>query len=143
MSRSKIQSVLEFPLPFISKQLKSFLGLVDYFRDFVRNHSNIFKPLHALLTNYQKSKKICWTEEARPAFESIKTEVAKCTIMHFLNDTDPIFSQTDASEYGIGGYLFQLIDGKEVPIAFVSKSLLVPQLRWAIIQKESFTHVCT
>ena len=138
MSRSKIQSVLEFPLPSISKQLKSFLGLVNYFRDFVRNHSNIVKPLHALLTNYQKSKKICWTEEAKPAFESIKTEIAKCTTMHFLNDTDPIFLQTDASEYGIGGYLFQLIDGKEVPIAFVSKSLSVPQLRWAIIQKEAY-----
>ena len=64
--------------------------------------------------------------------------------MHFLNDTDPIFLHTDASEYGIGGYLFQLIDGKEVPIAFVSKSLSVPQLRWAIIQKEAYalTHVC-
>jgi transposase InsO family protein len=138
MSRSKIQSVLDFPLPSISKQLKSFLGLVNYFRDFVRNHSNIVKPLHALLTNYQKSKKISWTEEAKPAFESIKTEIAKCTTMHFLNDTDPIFLQTDASEYGIGGYLFQLIDGKEVPIAFVSKSLSVPQLRWAIIQKEAY-----
>ena len=138
MSRSKIQSVLDFPLPSISKQLKSFLGLVNYFRDFVRNHSNIVKPLHALLTNYQKSKKICWTEEAKPAFESIKKEIAKCTTMHFLNDTDPIFLQTDASEYGIGGYLFQLIDGKEVPIAFVSKSLSVPQLRWAIIQKEAY-----
>ena len=101
MSRSKIQTVLEFPLPPISKQLKSFLGLVNYFRDFVRNHSNIVKPLHALLTNYQKSKKNLWTEEAKPAFESIKAEIAKCTTMHFLNDTDPIFLQTDASEYGI------------------------------------------
>ena len=64
---------------------------------------------------------------------------------HFLNDTDPIFLQTDASEYGIGGYLFQLIDGKEVPIAFVSKSLSVPQLRWAIIQKEVYAifYTCT
>ena len=54
MSRSKIQSVLEFPLPSISKQLKSFLGLVNYFRDFVRSRSNIVKPLHALLTKNQR-----------------------------------------------------------------------------------------
>ena len=114
ISRSKIRSVLEFPLPSISKQLRSFFGLLNYFnyfRDFVRNHSNMVKPLHALLTNYQKSCSF-WAEEAKPAFESIKTEIAKCTTMHFLNDTDPIFLQTDASEYGIGGYLFQIIDGK-------------------------------
>jgi RNase H-like domain found in reverse transcriptase len=58
--------------------------------------------------------------------------------MHFLNDTDPIFLHTDASDYGIGGYLFQVVDGKEHPIAFVSKSLSLAQLRWAVIQKEAY-----
>ena len=58
--------------------------------------------------------------------------------MHFLNDVSPIFLHTDASDYGIGGYLFQLIDGKEVPVAFVSKSFSLVQLRWAVIQKEAF-----
>jgi RNase H-like domain found in reverse transcriptase len=43
--------------------------------------------------------------------------------VHFINDTDPIYLPSDASDFGIGGYLFQLFDGKEVPVAFVSKSL--------------------
>ena len=43
--------------------------------------------------------------------------------MHFLNDIDPVTLPTDASDYGVGGYLFQTIDAKEVPVAFVSKSL--------------------
>jgi RNase H-like domain found in reverse transcriptase len=42
--------------------------------------------------------------------------------MNYINDTDPIYLHTDASDFGIGGHLFQLIDGKEVPVAFVSKS---------------------
>jgi RNase H-like domain found in reverse transcriptase len=58
--------------------------------------------------------------------------------MHFLIDNDPIYLHADASDYGIGGYLFQLIDGKEVPIAFVSKSFTLVQLRWAVIKKETF-----
>ena len=45
---------------------------------------------------------------------------------------------TDASDFGIGGYLYQLINAKERPVAFVSKSLSSTQLRWAIIQKEAF-----
>ena len=144
MSKEKIRSVLEFPVPTISKQLKSFLGLTNYFRDFVRNHSSIVKPLNSLLSNYNRTKKIDWTKESLDAFELIKASVAKCTTMHFLNDTDPVFLHTAASDYGIGGYLFQVVDGKEHPIAFVSKSLSLSQIRWAVIQKEAYAifYVC-
>ena len=58
--------------------------------------------------------------------------------MHFINDTHPIYLHTDASDFGLGGYLFQLTDGKEVPVAFVSKSFTTVQLKWALIQKEVF-----
>ena len=43
---------------------------------------------------------------------------------------------TDASDYGVGGYLFQTVDGIDQPVAFVSKSLNKSQLRWLVIQKE-------
>ena len=138
MSQQRIRQVVDFPTPTISKHLKSFLGIANYFRDHVRNHSMVVKPLHMLLTNYCKTKKITWTTEALNAFQQIKKEILKCTTIHFLSDSDPIFLHTDASDYGIGGYLFQLIDGKEVPIAFVSKSFTLVQLRWAVIQKEAF-----
>ena len=63
VSRIKIQSVLDFPLPTVGKQLKSFLGTVNYLRDFVRNHSTIVKPLHDLISNYDRTRKIVWTPE--------------------------------------------------------------------------------
>ena len=72
MSRSKIQSVLNFPVPSVGKQLKSFLGTVNYFRDFIRNQSTLVKPLHDLLTDYSKTRKIVWTPEATKAFEDVK-----------------------------------------------------------------------
>ena len=43
--------------------------------------------------------------------------------MHFMNDIAPITLHTDASDYGVGGYLFQTVDGIDQPVAFVSKSL--------------------
>ena len=52
MSRTRIQSVLDFPVPVYAKQLKSFLGTVNYFRDFIRNQSSLVHLLHALIADY-------------------------------------------------------------------------------------------
>ena len=76
--------------------------------------------------------------EALKAYEDIKLQVSKCTIMYFMSDTAPTALHTDASDYGVGGYLFQTVDGVNKPIAFVSKSLTSAQLRWSVIQKEAY-----
>lgn len=55
MSQTKIGSVLDFPKPVIAKQLKRFLGLVNYFHDFIRNQSYIVHPLHLSLLNYKEN----------------------------------------------------------------------------------------
>jgi hypothetical protein len=49
-----------------------------------------------------------------------------------------LYLYTDASDYGIGDYSYQIVDAKERPVAFVSKSLTSTQLRWAIIHKEAY-----
>ena len=49
--------------------------------------------------------------------------------MHFMSDTAPITLHTNASDYGVGGYLFKTVDGVNQPVAFVSKSLNKSQLR--------------
>ena len=50
-----------------------------------------------------------------------------------MSDTAPITLHTDASDYGVGGYLFQTVDDVNQPIAFVSKSLTSAQLRWSVL----------
>ena len=55
-----------------------------------------------------------------------------------MSDTAPITLHTDASDYGVGGYLFQTVDGIDQPVAFVSKSLNKSQLCWSVIQKEAY-----
>ena len=130
ISRTKIQSVLDFPLPTVSKQLKSFLGTANYLRDFVRDYSKISQPLHQLLTDYNKTRRVVWTPELTAPFHEMKLAISKCTTMYFMSGTAPITSHTNASDYGISGYLFQTVDGKDQPVAFVSKSLNKSQLRW-------------
>ena len=106
MSCTRIQSVLDFPVPVYAKQIKSFLEAVNYFRDFIRNQSSLVHLLLALIADYHKTRKIQWTIEALKAYEDIKLQVSKCTIMYFMSDTAPITLHTDASDYGVGGYLF-------------------------------------
>ena len=86
MSQEKIRNVLDFPKPVLSKQLKSFLGLVNYFHDFVRNASTVVYPMNQMLLNYNKYKKITWTIEALRESNLIKYEISKCTTMHFLSE---------------------------------------------------------
>ena len=138
ISRMKIQSILDLPLPTVSKQLKSFLGIANYLRDFVKGYSTISQPLYQLLTDYNKTRRVVWTPKSTAAFHEIKLAVSKCTTMHFMSDTAPITLHTDASDYGVGGYLSQTVDGIDQPVAFVSKSLNKSQLRWSVIQKEAY-----
>ena len=50
----------------------------------------------------------------------------------------PIFLQTDASNYGIGAYLFQIVEGVVHPIAILSKGLSKTELKWSTIEKEQY-----
>ena len=56
ISRTKIHSILDIPLPTVSKQLKSFLGTANYLRNFVKGYSTLSQPLHQLLTDYNKTR---------------------------------------------------------------------------------------
>jgi RNase H-like domain found in reverse transcriptase len=132
--KEQIRSVLDFLVPSVSKQLKSFSGLTKYFRDFGRNRLAIVKLFNSIISNYTKTKKVERPKETLAAYESIKAAVAQCTTMHFLNDTYPIYLHTDASDYGIGGYLLQVVDGTKHPIAFVSNSWSPSQILWSVIQ---------
>ena len=137
--RSKLDSILEWEKPTTQKQLKRFLGVVNWFRDHVKNHSIIVKPLNQLIRNYSKSLQIKWSEEAITAFEEIKRAVHECPLLYFLDDTSPIFMETDASQYGIGASLYQRINDTTVcPIAFISKAFDERMMRWDTAQKEGY-----
>jgi hypothetical protein len=139
MSEKQIQGVMDFPKPVNNTQLRSFLGFVNYFREHVPNHSNVVHPLHAMVDHSAtKQTKILWTPEGHLAFEKIKQLISVSPKLYFIHDTAPITLETDASDYGVGGYLYQTIDNKKQLVALVSKALSKTQLRWSVIQKEAY-----
>jgi hypothetical protein len=100
MSKKKIQKVLNFPMPQTGGQMKQFIGLVDYFHDYVESHSMIMKALYDMIRNYQKktrSKALIWSEEGKKSFYQIKAEIGKGNTMYFPREDCPIFLMTDVS----------------------------------------------
>ena len=139
MSQEKIETVLNFPLPKEVTSLRGFLGLANYFRQFVPFYSDIVKPLQMMVDpKALKRSPIYWTPEGALAINETKIAVLCCPLMYFINYDSPIRLHTDASDYGIGGVLFQIVNTVWRPVAFISKSLLATQINWSTIQKEAY-----
>ena len=140
-SQDKREKVRDFPLPVQAKHVRSFIGLANYFRDHIANHSTIMVPLQRMILDYERSRKVVWTDEGKASFEAIKNAIADCPKIYFLDDDttrSPVFLHTDASDYGIGAYLFQVKDGTEYPLQFISKAFDTVQSRWSTNEKEAY-----
>ena len=142
-SRDKIDKVLQIDTPVLGKDLKSFLGVAVYFIDHIQNYASIVAPLHAMLHDYDRNRRLIWSEEGRVAFHQIKESINNCTTLFFIDDHSPVILTTDASDFGIGGYLSQIVDGVERPVAFVSHGLSAQEIRWSTIEKECYAIVYT
>ncbi len=137
-SKEKREKVLEFPIPQRMKELSGFLGLVNYFRDHISDMSGKVKPLRKMVISYEKNKKVEWTPELEETFFKIRDEIGNCPSLFFVDENAPIIVMTDASDYGIGAYIYQMIDNKEKPIVFMSKALHGAELNWSTIEKEAY-----
>ena len=120
--------------------MKSFLGLIGQFRDHVDHFGDLTAPLYELTEDYKntKSNKIHWTEKLQQSFDEVKKKVANCPKLFFIDDDHPIYLNTDASNIGIGAYLFQQLEARKVPIRFVSKALNKTERKWDTVEKEAF-----
>ena len=122
-SRDRIEKVMDIKEPVYGKELKAFLGVAGYFHAHIRDYATVSRPLHKMIQAYERNRKLSWTEEGRTAFHTLKKAINECPKLFFVKDGSPIFLHTDASDFGVGGYLFQVVDGEEQPIAFVSKNV--------------------
>ena len=132
------EEVAEFPTPLGAKGLRSFLGLPNYFRDHVRHYADMERPMRDVLTKHDKSKKFQWSELAERGFQEMQVAICDCAKLYFLKD-DPdaqIILRTDASDYGYGAYLCQVVGEREYPVLFMSKSFKGAELNWKTRDKE-------
>ncbi|CAK1598324.1 unnamed protein product [Parnassius mnemosyne] len=134
-SHEKVKAIVKAPVPTNTNKLQSFLGLVNYYRNFVKNASSILSPLYDLL---KKGTQWCWSRVHSDAFNKIKKCLASETVLVHFNPNNKIILTVDASPTGLGAVLSQVdSDGVERPISFASRTLNTSEKRYSQIQKEA------
>ena len=95
--------------------------------------TEMVQPLRKLipLKKYKGSGKLVWTPDAIEAFEFCQQAISNCQELYFLEDTATPILQTDASDYGIGGYVF-MVTGDKVRV------VIGAQLNWSVREKECY-----
>ena len=117
----KIAAVKEYPPPINLTQLRSFLGLANYYHRFVPGYARIALPLYQLT---RKNVEWNWTAPVNAAFEALKTALVSAPCLHAPDFTKPFTLETDASKIGLAGILTQLADdGQQHPVAYISRQL--------------------
>ena len=113
--------MVNFPAPTKTTQLRGFLGLVGYYRQFIADFSKISHPLNLLL---RKGKPYNWGPRQQSAFEELKRRVTQAPILAYPDLTKPFRLYMDASLLGYGALLGQIDKtGKERVVSYASHSL--------------------
>jgi len=135
----KVRAIRDAPSPTNVKELRSWLGLLNYYGRFLRNLSTTLAPLHVLL---RKETKWCWGNEQASAFEAAKQLLQSDSLLVHFDPDKPLLLACDASPYGVGAVLsHQMEDGSERPIAFASRSLSPAEINYSQLDKEGLSLV--
>ena len=123
----KVKVVLWRPVPVTVTDVRSFLGLTNYYRRFLKGYAKIARPLTNLISGenaYKKKAFVVWTPKCQEAFEQLKKLCTEAQVLAYPDFTKPFKLHIDACNWGLGAILYQdQPDGKEKPISFASRSL--------------------
>jgi hypothetical protein len=140
MNPKKVKVICNLPPPTTKKQVRSFLGKINYYANFLPFLSQTARPL-AQLTG--KKVPFQWGEAEEKAFNQLKTMIAQDVMLAFPDENEPFTITTDSSEYAIGAVLSQKDPktGIERPVMFLSKAVDKTQVNWHTPEKETYAIV--
>lgn len=128
---AKIQAVKNFPSPKNYKDVKTFLGMMSYYRKFIPNLSNLAEPINRLL---KKGQKFVWSVTCQQSFDELKSLLMSSPILQYPDFTKKFVITTDASNVAIGAVLSN--EDKNLPIAYASRILNAAERRYSTVERE-------
>ncbi|GFY32846.1 retrovirus-related Pol polyprotein from transposon 17.6 [Trichonephila clavipes] len=136
--KERIKAIQNLQVPTTKKQLRSALGLRNFYRQYIPNFAKVAPPLTEL-TKKKVPNEIPWSKEAANAFKKLKTALCVITELQVPDIEKPYYLHADASQTAVGCCLGQL-DGEDNihPIAFGSQKLNPSQQKWSTIEREAY-----
>ena len=133
-NEEKLQGINEAPVPKNISQLRSYIGMLNYYHKFLPNLSSELKPLYDLLRNDTKFQ---WGKAQDTAFLRSKELMRSSTLLVHYNPELPLLIDCDASPHGLGAVLsHRFPDGVEKPICYASRTLAQAETKYSQVEKE-------
>ena len=137
--KSKLNAILKLPAPTNMTQLKSFLGMLNYYHRHLPNLANVLEPLHLLL---RKGASWNWGSKQDQSFNQAKQSLCSTGLLVHYDPQKPLVLSCDASPYGLGAVLDHILpDGSKKPIAYASRTLSTAERNYSQIEKEGLAVV--
>lgn len=128
----KVEAVKNWPAPKSKKEVQSFLGFCNFYRQFIKDFSAIAKPLTSLTGNTDWK----WGTDQDNATTGLKEALCSQPVLAIPVDDTPYRLEVNSSDFAQGGVLSQFINGKWHPVAYRSKSLSETERNYEIYDKE-------
>jgi len=133
MDPIKVKGITDWPVPTTLRELCSFLGFGNYYKDFIANYSAIARPLHELT---KKSRVWSWQDTEQIAFDTLKEKFTSYPVLQSPDPDKQYIVDTDASAVAVGATVQQEFTNGLHPITFFSKSLLPAEHNYDIYGHE-------
>jgi hypothetical protein len=144
LAQDKLESLFNTPVPTNIKQMQSFLGICNWFRDFIPAFSLVATPLTELT---KKVTPWSWTPREHNAVMLLLHRIASAPCLRFFDQDRETHIYTDASLFGLGGWLGQVYEDGVHPVMFWSRKLLPAEVNYHTHEREllalvDFTKKC-
>ena len=131
----KAEKIKNAPRPTNKKQVRAFLGLTGYYRNFIAQFAIIAQPLYATLKKNSPNQ-ITWNPVLERSFATLKNALCSKPILQLPDASKPFILRTDASQDGVGAVLMQENEGGIFPVAYHSRKLSSAERNYSTVEKE-------
>ena len=139
-----VRKIKIYPRPSTVKEVKRFLGMANYYREFVPKFSEIAEPIHSepIHYNLRGGVSFVWTPERETAFAAIKRQIAHSCNLSFPDWNQPFMIELDCSKVAACGVLMQKgEDGETRVLGYHSSTLDAAQKRYCATEMECWAAI--